>query len=306
MRAVGSIGRMLTPSTRIVAVLALTAGLTACATHPYVADEARAAQPSPPPTRGTTDLGAPPTHPADRHASPGTGHAVSAGRPLSGMTIVLDPGHNLNNQYHTASINRLVDVGTGRKACDTTGTATNHGYPEATYTLDVSRRARTLLTALGATVKLTYDGDRSYGPCVDERAAIGNKAHADAAISVHADGAASGDRGFHVILPASVHAGIADTRKIATTSKRLGTDVRNRFTHDTGMPYSNYVGHGTALDVRSDLGGLNLSKVPKVFIECGNMRNATDAGLLSDAAWRQRAARGIADGIAAYLEGATS
>ena len=27
------------------------------------------------------------------------------------------------------------------------------------------------------------------------------------------------------------------------------------------------------LTVRSDLGGLNLSRVPKVFIECGNMRN---------------------------------
>ena len=53
--------------------------------------------------------------------------------------------------------------------------------------------------------------------------------------------------------------------------------MRNRFTRDTGMPYSNYIGDGTALDVRSDLGGLNLSTVPKVFIECGNMRNATDA-----------------------------
>jgi N-acetylmuramoyl-L-alanine amidase len=41
--------------------------------------------------------------------------------------------------------------------------------------------------------------------------------------------------------------------------------------------------------------------VPKVFIECGNMRNATDAALLTDPAWQIRAAQGIADGITAFL-----
>jgi N-acetylmuramoyl-L-alanine amidase len=55
--------------------------------------------------------------------------------------------------------------------------------------------------------------------------------------------------------------------------------------------------------VRGDLGGLNLSTVPKVFIECGNMRNARDAASLTDPAWRQDAAEGIADGLTAFLEG---
>ena len=44
--------------------------------------------------------------------------------------------------------------------------------------------------------------------------------------------------------------------------------------------------------MRSDLGGLNLSDVPKVLIETGNMRNATDAARLESAAYRQREARG--------------
>ena len=47
-------------------------------------------------------------------------------------------------------------------------------------------------------------------------------------------------------------------------------------------------------DVRTDLGGLNLSTVPKVFIECGNMRNARDAQLMDDPAFQQR----IADALA--------
>ena len=127
--------------------------------------------------------------------------------PLSGKTVVIDPGHNPRNHLHTAEINRQVDIGTTHKECDTTGTSTNSGYAEASFTLDVSRRLRTLLQAQGARVVLTYDDDRAYGPCVDERARIGNKAGADAVVSVHADGSAVGNRGFHVILPAAVRGG---------------------------------------------------------------------------------------------------
>ena len=225
--------------------------------------------------------------------------------PLKGMVIVLDPGHNLGNSHHTAEINRLVNIGTGRKACDTTGTATNAGYPEATYTLDVSRRVRALLQARGAKVVLTYDGDRAYGPCVDERARIGNAAHAEAAVSIHADGGPATGSGFHVIAPKSLHAGIADTRAIAAPSYRLATTLRGAFAAATKEHYADYLAGGTGLTVRSDLGGLNLSTVPKVFIECGNMRNAHDAKALTDPAWRQRAAQGIADGLTAFLEHAS-
>jgi len=55
---------------------------------------------------------------------------------------------------------------------------------------------------------------------------------------------------------------------------------------------------------RSDLGGLNLSTVPKVFIECANMRNAQDAVKVTSPAWRQLAARGIAESISAFLTAA--
>ncbi|MGY0023626.1 N-acetylmuramoyl-L-alanine amidase [Streptomyces sp. YJ-C3] len=223
--------------------------------------------------------------------------------PLKGKVVVIDPGHNPGNFQHTADINRKVNVGNASKECDTTGTSTNAGYTEAQFTLDVSRRLRTLLEQQGATVKLTQDGDRSWGPCVDERARIGNQAKADAAISLHADGSAAGNRGFHVILPASVHAGGADTRRIVAPSRDLGERVAGKFLQVTGEPPSNYIGGGTGLDTRSDLGGLNLSSVPKVFLECGNMRDTQDAGRLTSGAWRQKAAQGISEGIVSFLRG---
>ncbi|KQV98744.1 N-acetylmuramoyl-L-alanine amidase [Streptomyces sp. Root369] len=222
---------------------------------------------------------------------------------LRGKVVVIDPGHNLTNFRHTAEINRKVDIGTNRKECDTTGTSTNSGYAEAKFTLDVAHRLRTLLEKHGATVKLTQDGDRPYGPCVDERARIGNSAKADAVVSIHADGASAGQRGYHVILPGRVHQGIADTRRIVAPSALLGKRIAHDFGRATGTAPSNYIGDGTGLDTRTDLGGLNLSKVPKVFIECGNMRDSKDAALLTSGAWRQKAAQGISDGIVSFLRG---
>ncbi|MFB7430009.1 N-acetylmuramoyl-L-alanine amidase [Streptomyces microflavus] len=223
--------------------------------------------------------------------------------PLTGRTVVIDPGHNPRNREHTEEINEKVDIGTGRKECDTTGTSTDAGYPEARFTLDVSHRLRELLQAQGARVLLTHDDDRPFGPCIDERARIGNEAKADAVVSVHADGSAVGNRGFHVILPAAVKGGGADTSKIVKSSADLGARIAGHFVRTTGSAPSNYIGGGTGLDTRNDLGGLNLSTVPKVFVECGNMRDPKDAALLTSATWRQKAAQGMADGIADHLKG---
>ncbi|UIX35002.1 N-acetylmuramoyl-L-alanine amidase [Streptomyces sp. GQFP] len=233
--------------------------------------------------------------------------ATTPAAPLTGKVVVVDPGHNPGNFKHTAEINRKVDIGTNSKECDTTGTATNSGYTEAEFTLDVARRLRTVLEQQGATVKFTQDGDRTpdraFGPCVDERARIGNVARADAVVSIHADGSSAGNRGFHVILPGAVHEGDADTRPIVASSKVLGEDIKDGFVRETGSAPSNYIGDGTGLDTRTDLGGLNLSTVPKVFIECGNMRDSADVALLTSGTWREKAAQGISEGIVSFLRG---
>ena len=240
---------------------------------------------------------------ASPSSSPSSASRPAVSGSLKGKVVVIDPGHNPGNFQHTVEINRKVDIGTHAKECDTTGASTNAGYPEARFTLDVSRRLRTLLEKQGATVKFTQDGDRAWGPCVDERARIGNQADADAVVSIHADGSAPGNRGFHVILPGSVHVGAADTRLIVAPSRELGERIAGNFVRATGSAPSNYIGDGTGLDVRTDLGGLNLSTVPKVFIECGNMRDSKDAALLTSGAWRQKAAQGISEGIVSFLHG---
>ena len=222
--------------------------------------------------------------------------APSPASALAGRVVVIDPGHNGANGANPSVINQLVDVITERKACDTSGTETNGGYSEHEYTFDVATRVRDLLAAQGVRVELTRPDDAGVGPCITERAAIGNRAGADLAVSIHADGGPAGGRGFHVIRPASLP---GHTDGIVADSDRFADLLVSAF-RGTGMPPATYIGSG-GLDRRSDLGGLNLSTVPKVFIETGNMRNATDAALLGDPGWRQRAASAIAFAIGAYL-----
>ena len=222
---------------------------------------------------------------------------VALSLPLAGKTVAIDPGHNGGNASHPREIARLVNAGTLWKACDAVGAATASGYSEAAYNLDVALRLTRALRRRGARVVLTRTSNTGWGPCITERAAIGNRAHADAAVSIHADGGPSGGRGFHVIYPPSVR-GLTDD--IAAPSHRLALDLRSAYRTGTGLPYATYIGR-QGLDVRSDLGGLNLSDVPKVFVETGNMRNATDARLLSSARFRARAAAALERGLERFL-----
>ena len=218
---------------------------------------------------------------------------------LRGRTVAIDPGHNGGNSRHAREISRLVDAGTHEKACDTVGTQTRTGYTESAHNLDVALRLAVVLRRAGARVVLTRRTNSDWGPCITRRAAIGNRAHADVAISIHADGGPTGGRGFHVIYPATVR-GLTDD--IAAASYRLALAVRRAYRAETGLPYATYTAP-VGLARRSDLGGLNLSDVPKVFLEAGNMRNATDARLLASPAFRQREANAIARGLAAFLRG---
>ena len=130
------------------------------------------------------------------------GPAAAEPLPLAGRTIAIDPGHQLGNGRHPREINRQVWVGLW-KACNTTGTATNGGFPEATFTWRVSRALARRLEALGATVRLTRTTNSvaDWGPCVGTRGRFGARVGADLEISLHGDGAAASTHGFFVIRP---------------------------------------------------------------------------------------------------------
>ncbi|HUR87372.1 MAG TPA: N-acetylmuramoyl-L-alanine amidase [Solirubrobacteraceae bacterium] len=227
---------------------------------------------------------------------------VAAALPLSGTTVHVDAGHNGANGAHPAQINRLVPAGRGgfRKACDTTGAQTNDGrLTEARLNLDVALRLQRRLEALGARVVMTRTTNVGVGPCISERAAIGNRAQADVALSIHADGGPAGGRGFHVIAPLARR---AVAPEIVSPALRFARGLRARL-DAADVRRSDYIGGGGALVRRDDLGGLNLSRVPKAFVELGNVRNATDARLLKRTSYRDRIAAALAQAVRGFQSG---
>ena len=212
---------------------------------------------------------------------------------------MLNPGHDGGNASHTREINRLVPAGYGRmKACDTTGTTTNAGYPEHAFNWDVALRVRRLLQAQGIRVIMTRPNDTGVGPCVDRRAAIGNHAYVAAVVSIHADGAPSSGHGFHVNQDSRRPQGA--TAAVARRSRALGRAVHDALARSSGLVPSTYIGQN-GYYFRDDLAGLNLATRPATFLELGNMRNAGDAARQSSRSGRARIARAVAAGILAFL-----
>jgi N-acetylmuramoyl-L-alanine amidase len=222
--------------------------------------------------------------------------SIAATGPLAGRVVGIDPGHNGRNFTNPAFLDARIWNGREWEGCDTTGTETDDGYTEALYNFNVAQFLRAELVSDGATVVMTRTSNDGLGPCVNRRARIIDDARADVAIDIHADGGPPDGRGFSVLEP--VADGTND--KVIASSARFGAMLRSAYQAGTPMPVSDYYGVDGVV-YRNDLAGLNLTSVPKVLIECGNMRNAADAALLSTTEFQRAAAHAIAAGIASFL-----
>ncbi|MGO4255593.1 N-acetylmuramoyl-L-alanine amidase [Marmoricola sp. RAF53] len=225
---------------------------------------------------------------------------TAASRPLAGIRIALDPGHQLGNHNFPSRIHRPVPAGGFSKPCNTTGTATNGGYPEATAVFKVTRLVAARLRSLGASVVLTRtrNSESLWGPCVDARGRFGARAGARLLVSLHADGAAASGHGFHVIAPTARSPWTTD---IAAPSLRLAESLRSGL-DERGLVRSTYLAGGRGLTIRSDLATLNLADVPTAMVELGNMRNSGDARRLTTSAGQTRYANALVRGIRSYLK----
>jgi len=180
--------------------------------------------------------------------------------------------------------------------CNTTGTQTAAGYTESLFNFNVAMYLAADLRRDGARVVLTRRNNHGIGPCVDKRSTMLN--HTNVAIDIHADGGPTWGRGFTVLEP------VADgpNNKIIASSVRFGRYVHDALLADTPMRVSDYYGRD-GYQFRNDLAGLNLTTVPKVLIECGNMPNPRDAALLSSPSDQRKIARALEAAIIRFLTG---
>jgi N-acetylmuramoyl-L-alanine amidase len=211
---------------------------------------------------------------------------------IAGMVVFIDPGHNGSND---ASISRQVPTGRGgTKDCQASGTSTNSGYVEHTFTWDTALRVRAELNALGVRTAMSRGDDTGLGPCVDARANMANSLHPNAILSIHADGAPPSGRGFHVNYSAPPL-----NQAQAGPSVQYARIMRDQL-QASGIPPANYIGQD-GLYGRSDLAGLNLAQYPSILVECGNMKNPVDSALMESADGRQKYADALVRGVAGFL-----
>ncbi|KRE26854.1 N-acetylmuramoyl-L-alanine amidase [Mycobacterium sp. Soil538] len=217
--------------------------------------------------------------------------AQAAPTNIAGMIVFLDPGH----QASMADMGRQVPTGRGgTKDCQASGTATADGFPEHTFTWDTTLRIRQALTALGVRTAMSRGDDSGPGPCVDERAAMANAIRPNAVVSIHADGGPPTGRGFHVLY-SSPPLNAAQ----AGPAVQFAQVMRDQLA-GSGIPPATYIG-SSGLNPRADIAGLNLAQYPSILVECGNMKNPIDSGLMTTTEGRQKYADAVVRGIVAFL-----
>jgi N-acetylmuramoyl-L-alanine amidase len=279
---------------RLAALLITGLAATACGTGAAAAPSVGGTHAAAP--AAGDDLGAASASSSSARPAAGPVAVAVAAKPLAGKTVGIDPGHNGRNKDDPTFINHLIWNGREEEACDTTGTETDGGYTEARFNWRVAGFLRADLRADGARVVLTRTSNNGIGPCVNRRSQIINRAHANVAIDIHGDGGPASGRGFTVLEP------VADgpNDKMIKGSIRFGGYVRTAMLKYTRMPESDYYGHDGII-FRNDLAGLNLATQPKILIETGNMRNATDARLLVQTWFQKRLARAMTAAIVRFL-----
>ena len=219
--------------------------------------------------------------------------------PLQGLVIALDPGHQLGNS-NPKFFDELAQThfnGYETKSCNTTGTATNAGFPEATFNWETTLLVKERLEALGATIRMTRHSNswNKWGPCVNERGQFGNKVGADLMLSIHADGADSSGYGFFVMEPTVIKGWTDD---ISAKSIRMGKKFIAGMA-GAGAPRSTYI--DGQMMITPTISTLNFSDVPVILLESGNMRNSSDARRMSSASGREQYADWIVAGVRAAL-----
>lgn len=222
-------------------------------------------------------------------ATSGTASAKENEADLKGKVIAIDPGHNGGNTDHPEQINRQVPDGRGgTKACNTTGTSTDSDYPEADFTWAVAKQLEKSLTDAGAEVVLSRKDNSGVGPCVDERGKFADDA--DVLVSIHANGSESSSvKGFHIIV-----AGPGEDEKTEKASRDLAKSVGSSM----GEEFTPNKAYGKdAISRRPDLAGLNNASVPAVIVECGEMRNPSEAKLMESKSGQRKYADALFDGI---------
>ncbi|MBR6880834.1 MAG: N-acetylmuramoyl-L-alanine amidase [Clostridiales bacterium] len=197
---------------------------------------------------------------------------------LTGMTIVLDPGHQKETDKTPESVASWLSAEKARCTSGSTGVVTGKGEYEVT--LEEALITRDILEQCGATVYLTRDTN-DVNMSNQERAMFALECNPDIFIRIHADAANdSATSGVKVYVPDS---GDYSSRNVAWADE-FGKTVAEA----EGLEFA-----GTKQTYMYT--GLNYANsVPAFQISLGYMSNSDDEALITDEEVQVRSANAIA------------
>jgi N-acetylmuramoyl-L-alanine amidase len=211
------------------------------------------------------------------------------------------PGRALKS---VGSVTVVLDAGHGGSDPGTQGVAR---HQEKVFTLDLAKRVRAKLRDCQTTVWLTRDQD--VATSLEERCWRGAKLGADVFVSIHFNAtrnpAISGIETF--IVPAAGCPTTAEDERPRVAS-RVTVCPGNRFDGANAI-LAQYLQKGLLVHSRSQDRGIRRARFyvirnarcPAALVECGFLSNPKEAAQITDAAYRDQLAEGLARGILTYL-----
>jgi N-acetylmuramoyl-L-alanine amidase len=199
-------------------------------------------------------------------------------------TVVLDPGHGGDDK----------------------GTSSPRNVQEKLIVLDVAKRVKSRLEARGVKVELTRESDRNLDLSARCRKAAALKA--DLLVSIHANSAGKnrdvrGAETFVLALPGRYSSNSYGSGKPPTSvytgnrydiaNMAIGFRIQQSLIKTTGQEDRGIK--------RARFEVLRDAPCPAALVEMAFLSNPKDEAMAIDPAGRDRIARGIADGISAYL-----
>lgn len=157
------------------------------------------------------------------------------------------------------------------------------GVMEKDLNLSIALQAAKLLENAGLTVLMTRTDDRDVD--LYERTDLANGQEADLFVSVHCNANVEHDDALGIYTCAYSE---------GTEGWRLAETLYGTMQAATGAP-------AFEMEPRPNLAVLRTSKMPAALVECGFMSTGAELALLVQPEYQAKLARGIADGILAYL-----
>lgn len=211
-------------------------------------------------------------------------------KPDRQFVVALDPGHQGPNVDMSAKEENAPGSGVMKQRATTGTTGRYSGLPEYQLNLDIAMKVKERLTRQGIQVVMTRE-DNDTAVSNQERAKLANDAGADISVRIHANGSESADTSGALCLVMSGENPYVGS--LYEESSKLAQDVLDSYCSATGF-------QSQGIQENDTMTGINWSQIPVMILEMGFMTNEQDDLAMADAAFQEKMADGIAEGILKY------